>query len=624
MSKKLSFRTDIQGLRAIAVLSVMLFHYDRQLLPGGFIGVDVFFVISGFLITSILLKAKESKDFSLFKSLKRFYIGRAKRIAPAYYVFLAVVAVISAVLFTAKDFSFFKNSLVASLPFASNIYFSGFGDYFAPKSDELPLLHTWSLAIEMQFYFFYPFLILLLKERTVKKIILILILGLLIFSSYQINLGQAQNVYYGLYARIPEFLIGGCVVLFAEQFKKISQQWFSVVGLILIFASFFLISEKTPFPGLYAVPCVVGAALILSNVSGKATAQWLSYPVLVWVGAVSYSLYLWHWPLLAFIRYASGNYELTLVQSICYWGGAFMLASISYYWIEQKFRQKKPVGTFAKISWSVLVVFVLVIIFLSPKLNKSIIPTLPVELTRYADPATICHGKIVGDCIRGDRNSTEKPILVLGDSHAAMLNIFFDEIGAKEHLAFRVITGSSCVTIRNFDYQRIAEWAHNECLQQISEADKKLSTSDTVILAALWNYHIDSKDFKQALTHFLEANQDKNILLLADIPGFVSYEPLRAQRLAQLGIDVAEPVIDKKTQTVNEQLKNIADLYENVKYVDLATNNRLFVNRAVYDSKIIYHDANHLNEIGSKLYAEFGYEKISSYLSWLSGKGGNR
>ncbi len=169
MSKRLSFRADIQGLRAIAVLAVMLFHANRQVLPGGFVGVDVFFVISGFLITAILLKQKESSDFSFILTLKQFYIGRIKRIAPAYYMLLAVVTIISAIILIPKDYQFFHESLHDSLWFASNQYFASFGNYFAPKSDELPLLHTWSLAIEMQFYLLYPFFILLVKKAWLKK-----------------------------------------------------------------------------------------------------------------------------------------------------------------------------------------------------------------------------------------------------------------------------------------------------------------------------------------------------------------------------------------------------------------------------------------------------------------------
>ena len=151
MKNNLHFRNDIQGLRALSVLAVIVFHYDAQLLPGGFVGVDAFLVISGYLITQILLSKKRNFQ-GLSYTLRQFYASRFKRIVPAYYVMLLLVSVISAVLFTKQDFGYYHSSLKDAFLFVSNQYFASFGDYFAPGSDELPLLHTWSLAVEMQFY----------------------------------------------------------------------------------------------------------------------------------------------------------------------------------------------------------------------------------------------------------------------------------------------------------------------------------------------------------------------------------------------------------------------------------------------------------------------------------------
>ncbi|MGL4925367.1 MAG: acyltransferase family protein [Plesiomonas shigelloides] len=155
-------RKDIQGLRAIAVLAVMVFHLNPNWLPGGFfIGVDVFLVISGFLITSILLHKKSSASYSLTETLKYFYVSRFKRIVPAYFVMLIVVALLAAVFFLPSDFNTFRKGLEKAAWFTSNRYFASFGDYFAPANYEQPLLHTWSLAVEIQFYLLAPFLVLL-------------------------------------------------------------------------------------------------------------------------------------------------------------------------------------------------------------------------------------------------------------------------------------------------------------------------------------------------------------------------------------------------------------------------------------------------------------------------------
>jgi len=191
------FRPDIQGLRAIAVIAVMAFHYNPVWLTGGFIGVDVFLVISGFLITSILLARKANVDYTLSATLKYFYISRFKRIAPAYFAMLVVAALVAAVFFLPEDFDTFKDGLEKAVWFNSNHYFSAFGDYFAPANHEQPLLHTWSLAVGIQFYLLAPFLILLLPIKALKWVFSALLIGFTLWAEYRLRiLGIEQATYY--------------------------------------------------------------------------------------------------------------------------------------------------------------------------------------------------------------------------------------------------------------------------------------------------------------------------------------------------------------------------------------------------------------------------------------------
>ncbi|PID99957.1 MAG: hypothetical protein CSA79_05805 [Thiothrix nivea] len=341
----------------------------------------------------------------------------------------------------------------------------------------------------------------------------------------------------------------------------------------------------------------------------------LSLPVLVWVGAISYSLYLWHWPILAFIRYISGPYELNFGQSIVYWVVAFTLASLSYYLIERWFR-KKNLKFSEKLTWLGLFVFVALTAIFAQKFNKKFVSPMPVEFTRYADHATICHGKIVGDCLRGDRNSIEKPILVLGDSHAAMLNYFFDAIGRELKLSFRVITASSCVTIPGFDYKRIADWAQKSCIEQIEEVNQFLRT-DKVIISSMWNYHLKNDEFKNALRLFLRTSTNKKILLLADIPHFKNYNPVRAYRFLKIGLGAPLPNIDGSVTVANNNLYNIAQQYQYVDYLNL-TDNAMFKEIPIYKGNLIYSDNHHLNEFGSSLYADSVKESLHAYFdAWL-------
>ena len=156
-----SYRPDVQGLRAVAVLAVMLFHFNPAWLPGGFVGVDVFLVISGYLIARILLARKAQSDYHLGGTLRYFYASRFKRIAPAYFSMLVLVSLLAAVLFLPQDLAIYKKGLNQAAWFNSNHYFAGFGDYFAPSNHEQPLFHTWSLAVEIQFDLLAPFLILM-------------------------------------------------------------------------------------------------------------------------------------------------------------------------------------------------------------------------------------------------------------------------------------------------------------------------------------------------------------------------------------------------------------------------------------------------------------------------------
>jgi len=445
------------------------------MLSGGFIGVDVFFVISGYLIISSLINKKEAgQNFS--EILRHFFWSRVKRIAPAYYTLLVVVSLVAAVFFIPDDFSYYNESLEKSLYFFSNNYFAGFGDYFAPSANELPLLHTWALAVEMQFYLIIPFAVLFIPVRWLKKLIPFAIVSLALVAEYMIRVqGENQFTYYALYARIPEFLIGGWLAL-----QQIGAKWSerragiaAFIGLVLIFASAIFITSDAPFPGLLAFfPCL-GAALIICAQRGMPS-RLLSLPALVWLGAISYSLYLWHWPVLAFLRYYTGSYELNMPASVAFMLITLILSCCSYYFIEEVLRSKRtPARLWVPIT-TVLVLTVLPINMASTAINKTLMKPLPLEMKQYADREKICHGHINGSCLRGE-NRGEANILVLGDSHAAMLNHFFDVAGEELGITARIITASSCVTIPGFDYQRIADWAQEPCRQQIDVVKKKLS-----------------------------------------------------------------------------------------------------------------------------------------------------
>lgn len=608
---KSEFRADIQGLRAIAVLGVILFHANREWLPGGFVGVDIFFVISGFLIGGNIIQKKSKERFSFID----FYLARARRIAPAYFVMLAAVTFCAAILFTPKDFSVYWQSAKSSMYFGSNVYFSNFGDYFAPSADELPLLHTWSLAIEMQFYLLLPAMLVLLPERMTKSVIVLLILALLLFGVFQVNDGSKKAAYFSLLVRMPEFLVGVFLALLArsrvwkDRLTSLGKRkdWLVMLGLLLILYSFVTIHEESNFPGvLIAIPCV-GAALVIAGHGGRWTSVLASAPM-VWVGGLSYSLYLWHWPTFAFVRYCIERYQI-MQSMLAVLLVVVGLSYVSYRFVEGPFRGKGWfVGVHLRRSL-LLLVAIAVPIIVSQRVNTAVELPLPVSHTRYADPSTICHGRIVRDCIRGSPLSNRSPVLVLGDSHAAQLNLFFDRLGEQTGKQFRVITASSCVTIPNFDVDRIADYSRSDCRSSIKFAQGFIPESSEIVVAAKWQSHLQSQEFVVSLKNFLSESQvaGKRVTLLWQVPMLTS-DVQRLRRLEALGLRRGIKINDD-WKAANQYLSEIAAEYPNVRFLEFS-NDDLFLTPPFYRGNLIYHDGHHLNEVGAVEYANLAIDRF--------------
>lgn len=336
----MNFRNDIQGLRAIAVLLVFIFHLSNTLLPGGFVGVDMFFVISGYLVSGIVYSKIDKGSFSIVD----FYKSRIQRIVPAYLFLLLFVAIGASLLFISSDAQTFRRSLFWTLLFNSNNHFAALDNYFGASSTENPLLHTWTLAVEMQFYFILPMILLVVRNKKVLiSIILTMTIALFTYSTYGIYNGKTQLMYFSLPSRMPEFLLGvlAAVIKIGDlQLIKRNSNLFSFLGSIAILISAFSFSEATPFPGIVSLlPCFGTLALLVSNTSK--INNFLSTKYLVYIGEISYSLYLWHWPLMAFFRYYKNEYEFSTVDRLIVVIATIVCSLISYYLIERSLRKAK-------------------------------------------------------------------------------------------------------------------------------------------------------------------------------------------------------------------------------------------------------------------------------------------
>jgi len=291
----MQYRPEIDGLRALAVLMVICFHAKSYFFNGGFVGVDVFFVISGYLITSILIKEIDQGHFSLIK----FYERRARRILPALF-FVATISIPLAWIFmTPADMLNFSKSLIAIPTFLSNIFFLKHSGYFDLNSELKPLIHTWSLAIEEQFYIVFPLFLFLISKycKKIIPLIFIFIIAVSLFiAQYKLHLFQ-EKVFYLLPYRAWELILGS-LIAFSKKNKyypksNLVNQLTSLLGLMLILLPGVFFSELTPFPGLNAIPPTFGTAMILLSLHEKTLiSKILQQKILVGIGLISYSLYL--------------------------------------------------------------------------------------------------------------------------------------------------------------------------------------------------------------------------------------------------------------------------------------------------------------------------------------------
>lgn len=322
------FRKDINGLRAIAVISVMLFHFNPSWIPGGFVGVDIFFVISGFLMTGIIFKGIEGNNFSLLN----FYISRANRIIPALFVLCLILLVFGWFFLIPIEYRILGKHVAASISFLSNFMYWMEAGYFDAASKGKWLLHTWSLSVEWQFYIIYPLILILLAKilsiRALKLFVFISTIFLFILSIV-ITYKWANASYYIFPTRAWEMLIGGLAYLYplmlSNRIKKIAE----VVGIVLIILSFSLISEKDLWPGYLTLIPVLGTFLIIQAQNNEGLI--FSNPVSQKIGSWSYSIYLWHWPIVVFI------YTFKLSDVYVYSGIALaiLLGFLSYRFIER-------------------------------------------------------------------------------------------------------------------------------------------------------------------------------------------------------------------------------------------------------------------------------------------------
>ena len=335
------FRKDINGLRAIAVIAVVLFHFSESWLPGGFAGVDVFFVISGFLMTGIIFRGIEKNDFSILK----FYVARANRIIPALAMLCLILLIFGWFFLTPLDYKILGKHVYSSIGFFSNnVYWSESG-YFDAGSREKWLLHTWSLSLEWQFYIIYPLVLVAMRRfMSVKSMKLAVLIGAVlgfifcVIATYK----WPNHVYYLLPTRVWEMMIGGVAYVYPFSIQGKKRKFLGWFSYILIIGSYFLISKDNPWPGYLALFPVFGAFLLIQTQRNDSFI--ISNIVSQKIGTWSYSIYLWHWPLVVYFWGNNGGNGSPIGYIVL----SILLGFLSYNLIEKvKFKTVSVVNVFS-------------------------------------------------------------------------------------------------------------------------------------------------------------------------------------------------------------------------------------------------------------------------------------
>lgn len=510
MGRAPAYRRDIDGLRAIAALSITAHHAFPGSLPGGFVGVDVFFVISGFLITRIISEQRDAGDFSW----GGFYLRRARRIIPAYAVVALTTAGLAVWIEMPRQLAETGAALAASGLFGANIIFAQSAGYFSPSAQENPLLHLWSLGVEEQFYLVWPPLIAMLSIRRWRAVRPWLALGLLVISlsgaQTMVASGQSVWAFFGPPLRAWEFLAGAVLALglVRAPAREVVANVAAILGLLLIAASLALLTDASPFPGLLALPACLGTALVLwSGQSGEvAGGAVLRLPPMVAVGRISYSLYLWHWPLLVLAADVAQR-PLTLAQRTGLVVLAVALAAITGPLVEQPFR-KGPMDR----SWRRLplmlapllaIVGVGALLFFTHGLPARLSPAAKaaaaLEESDVNPLRKTCFGHIepIGCRIGAAPDAKDYDVLVWGDSHADAMTPGVVDWARKRGWSVREAAQGGCPPVIGVRV-RIQNGVELKCPHAARQAMTEIAADPRlklVVLSARWPMYRDAPPF---------------------------------------------------------------------------------------------------------------------------------
>jgi peptidoglycan/LPS O-acetylase OafA/YrhL len=515
----LRYRADIDGLRALAVTSVILFHTFPKILPGGFIGVDVFFVISGYLITQIILVDLDSGKFSAAS----FYARRVRRIFPALIIVLIATFAFGWHYFLPLELTSLGKNILASALFSANLMLLSEVGYFDIAAHLKPLLHLWSLGIEEQFYLFWPLMLWAAPRKSLLPATVFIVAASFILNVAMI-IHSPSETFYLPFTRAWELLAGATLAQASRSDDERYHEFFATVGIVAVAISLFLINTQTPFPGWAAAIPVAGTVLLLRSEGSVLNRLVLSNRVAVNVGAISYPLYLWHWPLLVFAEFIKFK-KLTELERGLVVALAFLLAWLTYKFVERPIRFGR--GRFEKPLLACMTM--LAAAALVPALGYG--PSLPDRINRLITVANPAEGLRVGECMLLDgskvdfsRNCVDqkRPLIAIwGDSTASALVPGFQYLQGSRNFGIAQFTVSSCppLLIRAGSMTEFCLEENRKIVDLI-----RANAPDVVLLHAIW----DVNDRVENLRPTIEALRAQNIariVILGPVPVWIGGLP---------------------------------------------------------------------------------------------------
>lgn len=668
-----AYYPHIDGIRAFAVLPVVLFHVLANLCPGGFAGVDVFFVISGYLISGGILRDLEQDRFTI----RSFYHRRIRRILPAYFAMIAGVFAIGLVIYYALPLMYMSDAVIMGTLFSSNLFFHVLQtDYFAPNAQTNPILHLWSLSVEEQFYLCIPLLcaaLWKLRRRWVAPALAVLACLSFAAAVGAVAVGAQGDAFYLLQFRAWELLTGALVAMLPARPspspvaadltsgshggsppRRAAGGFLAPVGLLLVLIPYAVLSSETPFPGATVLPSVLGTALLIRHGQTGWVNRVLSWEPLTFTGKMSYSLYLWHWPIVVFWKYAVydqmclGDYLGIFVLSI-------LMGYLSCRFVEIPVRRSAAWTMRRSFLFAAASVILLVSLGLACSLGKgwpaslhaaanrvSSIEDYQSRVGRMLSLAVKRLGSPLGKAavksfpsaagsdgefrrFKGDFRlgsaQKEPEVLLIGDSHAGVLARGFNAVLAEQEKAGLIMYRTSLDTIPD-----MFDTSGPECRQVLEELARR-PTISKVVLASRWVGHLHADTASSAPSMYDRIGafarcvhaMNRTLCILADVPSYDFSPPEMAARIRIITPRYMErgwadgcqeeTVYKREQEAINRQLAAVCDqtgavfipLYLGFKqhgtYLALAVENGKLVS--------LYRDRDHLSSAGSVRAARF-------------------